>query len=98
MAKKIKSKTKLATIMLATLASLALTQASAAMQNGMQMNGMQMKGKDVYVCSCMKTKSCPCMTEANMKGKCACGSSAPNMKAVARDSAWAKANRLALAR
>jgi hypothetical protein len=51
----------------------------------------------VYVCSCMKTKSCPCMTEANMAGKCACGAKAPDMKAVPRDGAWAQHNRMALA-
>jgi len=57
---------------------------------------MKMNGRMVYVCSCMKTKSCPCMTEANMEGKCACGAKAPDMNAVPRTSAWAKANRKAL--
>jgi hypothetical protein len=51
----------------------------------------------VYVCSCMKTKSCPCMTEANMPGKCACGAKSPDMKAVPRDGTWAQNNRKALA-
>ena len=27
----------------------------------------------VYVCACMKNKSCSCMTEAKMEGPCACG-------------------------
>jgi hypothetical protein len=54
-------------------------------------------GDTVYVCSCMKTKSCPCMTEANMAGKCACGAKAPDMKEVPRHSAWAANNRKALA-
>lgn len=60
---------------------------------------MKMGGNSntVYVCSCMKTKSCPCMTEAKMEGKCACGAKAPDMKAVPRNSAWARANRKALA-
>jgi hypothetical protein len=62
-----------------------------------QSMGMKMNGDNVYVCSCMKTKSCPCMTEANMKGKCACGAKSPDMKAVARNSAWARHNRKALA-
>ena len=51
---------------------------------------------DVYVCACGGTKSCPCMGMANKEGKCACGADAPNMKPVARDSAWAKANLKAL--
>jgi hypothetical protein len=46
--------------------------------------------KDVYVCACMKTKSCPCMGMSNKEGKCVCGD---EMKAVPRDSAWAKQNR-----
>jgi hypothetical protein len=58
---------------------------------------MNMGSNTVYVCSCMKTKSCPCMTEAKMEGKCACGAKAPDMKAVARNSAWAQNNRKALA-
>jgi hypothetical protein len=58
---------------------------------------MAENGNTVYVCSCMKTKSCPCMTEAKMEGKCACGAKAPDMKAVPRDSAWARHNREVLA-
>ncbi len=54
------------------------------------------KDKTVYVCSCMKTKSCPCMSMAAKEGKCACGAHAPNMKAVSSNSAWAKTNRKAL--
>jgi len=54
---------------------------------------MKMSSRTVYVCSCMKTKSCPCMTEANMEGHCACGMKSPEMKAVPRDSAWARTNR-----
>ncbi len=57
-------------------------------------------GKNVvYVCACLKTKSCSCMTEAKTEGPCACGTEGgPPMKAVASDSAWAKENRDALAR
>jgi hypothetical protein len=47
------------------------------------------KSKDVYVCACAKTKSCPCMGMSNKEGKCTCGD---EMKAVPRDSAWAKHN------
>jgi len=50
--------------------------------------------KTVYVCACMGTKSCPCMAMSNKEGKCPCGSD--TMKAVDRDSDWAKANRKAL--
>lgn len=56
------------------------------------------KGRVVYVCACLKTKSCPCMTEARMEGPCACGTEGgPPMKPVPPDSDWAKQNRDALA-
>jgi hypothetical protein len=91
-----KTKVKLGTAILALTAALALAETGVAAQKT-SMSGMHRNGKDVYVCSCMQTKSCPCMTEANMKGKCACGSKAPEMKAVPRDGAWARTNRRALA-
>lgn len=53
----------------------------------------------VYVCACLKTKSCSCMTEAKTEGPCACGTQGgPPLKAVPHDSAWAKENRDALAK
>jgi hypothetical protein len=53
----------------------------------------------VYVCACLKTRSCDCMTEAKMEGPCACGrEGGPPMKAVPSDSDWAKTNRDALAK
>jgi hypothetical protein len=53
----------------------------------------------VYVCACLKTKSCSCMTEAKTEGPCACGTQGgPPLKAVPRDSTWAKDNREALAK
>ena len=56
------------------------------------------KEKVVYVCACLKSKSCSCMTEAKTEGPCACGTAGgPPMKAVPRDSDWAKENREALA-
>jgi hypothetical protein len=59
----------------------------------------QTQTKVVYVCACLKTKSCFCMTEAKMEGPCACGTEGgPPMKAVPPDSAWAKQNREALAK
>ena len=59
----------------------------------------QTKEKVVYVCACLKTKSCPCMTEAKLEGPCACGAQGgPPMKPVPPDSKWAKENRDALAK
>jgi hypothetical protein len=61
----------------------------------------QGKDKDnvVYVCACLGTKSCACMTEAKTEGPCACGTSGgPPLKAVPKDSSWAKENRDALAK
>ncbi len=59
----------------------------------------QSKNNPVYVCACLKTKSCSCMTEAKTEGPCACGTQGgPPLKAVPRDSAWAKENREALAK
>ncbi len=55
--------------------------------------------KTVYVCACLQTKSCACMTEAKMEGPCACGTEGgPPLKAVDADSDWAKQNREALAK
>jgi hypothetical protein len=57
------------------------------------------KGNLVYVCACLNTKSCSCMTEAKTEGPCACGTNGgPPLKAVPKDSAWAKENRDALAK
>jgi hypothetical protein len=62
-------------------------------------NPPQSKSNVVYVCACLKTKSCSCMTEAKTEGPCACGTQGgPPLKAVPRDSAWAKDNREALAK
>jgi hypothetical protein len=59
----------------------------------------QMNGNVVYVCACLKTKSCSCMTEAKTGGPCACGTEGgPPLKAVPKDSDWAKENRKALAK
>jgi hypothetical protein len=57
------------------------------------------KGDVVYVCACLGTKSCECMTEAKTEGPCACGTQGgPPLKAVPHDSAWAEENREALAK
>lgn len=84
--------------LVAALFLLGLMRASAGAR---QSSGKetQMKGKIVYVCSCLKTQSCSCMTEAKTEGPCACGTTGgPPMKAVPSNSAWAKANRRALAK
>jgi hypothetical protein len=64
------------------------------------MNGAQegpTKPGVVYVCACLKKKSCWCMTEAKTEGPCACGTKGgPPLKAVRSDSDWAKENREAL--
>jgi hypothetical protein len=53
----------------------------------------------VYVCACLKNRSCSCMTEAKTEGPCACGTEGgPPLKPVSSDSDWAKENRDALAR
>jgi hypothetical protein len=62
-------------------------------------SGTQNKSNMVYVCACLGTKSCVCMTEAKAEGPCACGTQGgPPLKAVPRDSGWAKENRDALAK
>ncbi len=59
----------------------------------------QTKNDVVYVCACLKTKSCSCMTMAKTGGVCACGpNGGPPLKAVQHDSDWAKENRDALAK
>ena len=59
----------------------------------------QNKGNVVYVCACLKTKSCACMTEAKMEGPCACGTEGgPPLQPVQSDSDWAKQNRDELAK
>jgi hypothetical protein len=103
------AKMKTAAVMLAFLFSLALissssgtetlrNQAKGQPQNAPE-NDTQVKGKVVYVCACLKTESCSCMTEAKMEGPCACGTAGgPPLKPVSQNSAWAKANREALAK
>jgi hypothetical protein len=91
--------------LLALIGLLAFMPASGGSQDKAQdasnsaQNQAKMQGAFVYVCACLKTKSCSCMTEAKMEGPCACGTEGgPPLKAVPRDSSWAKENREALAR
>jgi hypothetical protein len=87
----------------ATIAVLALLPLLAVLQTGFATqnqpaNDTKLKGKVVYVCACLKNRSCSCMTEAKTEGPCSCGTAGgPPMKAVPQNSAWAKANRDALA-
>jgi len=78
---------------------LAFLTSSGSSQNPDSQVQVQTKGNVVYVCACLKTKSCSCMTEAKMEGPCACGTAGgPPLKAVSKDSDWAKENRAALAK
>ena len=88
-----------------SLLALVLSLSLICLTNGSQSmaadDSQNHKGKNnvVYVCACLRTKSCFCMTEAKMQGPCACGTQGgPPMKAVASDSDWAKENREALAK
>ncbi len=82
-------------VTLCTLILLLLLPAS-----GSQNPQDQAKDKDmVYVCACLKNKSCSCMTEAKREGPCACGTQGgPPMKAVPKNSDWAKENRKQLSK
>ena len=67
--------------------------------HGQPADKTQKKAKVVFVCACLKTQSCSCMTEAKMEGPCACGTEGgPPMKPVSPDSDWAKQNRDELAK
>jgi hypothetical protein len=97
---------KLTPAILALLSLLAFLTSSGSSQNqtgnppapGTQ-SQTQVNSKVVYVCACLKTKSCSCMTEAKTEGPCACGTEGgPPLKAVPKDSGWAKENRKVLAK
>ena len=71
----------------------------AGLRSHKSKDAAQDKDKTVYVCACLGSKSCSCMTEAKMEGPCACGTQGgPPLKAVRSDSDWAKENRDALAK
>ncbi len=97
-----RKQTQYRAVLLALLCSLTMLAASGSSRNqfgNSSVNEMQAPTEEgvVYVCACLKTKSCFCMTEAKMEGPCACGTQGgPPMKAVKSDSAWAKENRDAL--
>jgi hypothetical protein len=102
MTKMAKSKMNITIAMLGLLFWLAFIPPSGGTRDEPQnqpTNETQVKGKVVYVCACLKTESCSCMTEAKTEGPCSCGTEGgPPMKAVPKDSAWAKANRRELAK
>lgn len=88
-----------ATLSLVLLAFLSPSGGSAAPPAGGSKKQAKTKDKVVYVCACLGTRSCSCMTEAKTEGPCACGTQGgPPMQAVAPDSNWAKENRDALAK
>ena len=101
-----RNRKRFATPVFAMLLLLAFIPSSGGSQNQPQnalSRGMlgqpHSKDKVVYVCACLKTKSCSCMTEAKMEGPCACGTEGgPPMMAVSPDSDWAKQNRDELAK
>jgi hypothetical protein len=89
---------KLTAQVLALISLLAFIPSSGGSQDQNAKSKKQKKGDVVYVCACLKTKSCSCMTEAKMEGPCACGTEGgPPLQAVPKDSDWAKQNRDALA-
>jgi hypothetical protein len=65
----IKGKIKGNTAMLALLPLLAVLQTDLPAQNEAA-NDAKAKSKVVYVCACLKNKSCSCMTEAKTEGPC----------------------------
>ena len=84
---------------LSLLSLLAFLLSISGSQSQAQNDEMNNNGKVVYVCACLKDKSCSCMTEAKMEGPCACGTQGgPPLKAVPKNSDWAKHNRDALAK
>jgi hypothetical protein len=94
-----KNRTISAAALFVALLVLAFIPAPGGSQNHPQPTGAQSKDNLVYVCACLKTKSCSCMTEAKTEGPCACGTSGgPPLKPVPRDGSWAKENREALAK
>jgi hypothetical protein len=97
MANTINAKRKKTTATLALVPLLAVLQPGVAAKSK-AVNDATRNGKVVYVCACLKDQSCSCMTEAKTAGPCSCGTAGgPPMKAVPQNSAWAKANREALA-
>jgi hypothetical protein len=93
-----RNKTGTTAALFVSLLLLACIPSPGGSQN-QQQTSPQGKNNVVYVCACLKTKSCSCMTEAKTEGPCACGTQGgPPLKAVPRDSAWAKENRDSLAK
>ena len=97
MRKILRGKVKPVIAAFALIASLAIVQSSTSARDESSRD-KKPKAKVVYVCACMGDRSCSCMTEAKTEGPCSCGTEGgPPMKAVDKDSSWAKFNRDALA-
>jgi hypothetical protein len=93
-----RNRTRSAAGLFVLLLLLALIPAPGGSQN-QPPGAMQNKTNVVYVCACLKTRSCECMTEAKAEGPCACGTKGgPPLKAVPSDSSWARENRNELAK
>lgn len=87
------------TCALLLLVSVAYIPADAGSPGGSGKGDKKPAKSMVYVCACLRDKSCSCMTEARTEGPCACGTQGgPPLKAVPADSDWAKENRDALAK
>lgn len=97
MEKLLRGKTKRVAALFVLLLSVGLIETSSGTEQSSTAQA-QAQSEVVYVCACLKTKSCSCVTEAKTEGPCSCGTEGgPPMKAVPKNSAWAKANRKALA-
>lgn len=97
MNEKQRGKARIATMALAFLSALALVPTGRT-DSQPRAKRAKTEAKMVHVCACLGTKSCACMTESKTEGPCSCGTEGgPPLKAVDKDSAWAKSNRDALA-
>jgi hypothetical protein len=87
------------TCALLLLLSVVFVPADAGSSGKRDKGDKNQKKSMVYVCACLRDKSCSCMTEAKTEGPCACGTEGgPPLKAVPADSDWARENRDALAK
>lgn len=89
--------TKLSMAALALISTFALAQTGSGKPSPRPMPS-KAKTDVVFVCACLKTESCECMTISKREGPCACGTEGgPPLRAVPKDSNWAKKNLDAIA-
>jgi hypothetical protein len=82
---------KLGIAALALISTFALAQTSTV--KAQPAAKAKTKADVVFVCACLKTESCDCMTVSNREGPCACGTEGgPPLRPVAKNSNWAKHN------